>query len=167
MKKDNSIGCLLGIGLLQQGYPKDSGRVASWKAEGGVYTGKEVINGHFCPVSLLPKTKLEGAAVPAVAPLRLAWRQHLQTVKVYVSTARYSERKCFWYRNGANTCCPTLFSRCLFLSKKEQAQRNQQSPSKPCFAWPKLMSSGKSAGDWQISWSSETDNQTINKTWFV
>lgn len=60
---------------------------------------------------------------------------------------------CFFHQQiSPNCCCSTLFSRCLFLSKKVQAQRNQQSPNRPCFTWARLMLSGKRAGDRQISW---------------
>lgn len=79
-RQGKSTGYLLGIGLLQQGYPKGGGGVAAWEARSGIDTGQAVVDCHLCPLSLLPKTKMEGAPVPAVIPLRLVWRHHLQKV---------------------------------------------------------------------------------------
>lgn len=153
-KQGNSTSCLLCIGLLQQRHPKGREGVAPWEAQGGIDAWKPVVNDHLCPAPVLPKTELEGAPVPAVTPLRLVWRQHLQRVEAHVSA---SVRKC-----SQTTRCPTLFRRCLFLSKKEHAQRNQQSPNRPCFAWAKVRSSGKRAGDWHISCKRDTREEDVN-----
>lgn len=109
-KQGDCSSYLLCIGLFQQRHPEGRDGVASWEAKGGVDAGKPVINYHLSPASMLPKTELEGASVPAVTPLRLVWDQHLKIVKTLVSkpaikqwcvlcaTLPYSGDVYFWAR---------------------------------------------------------------------